>query len=188
MKMIDKRNIGGIGFGKKGLVGGALITFMSVIFIIVVMLVFSFLFYFVEEGWEFEGETQAMVLDANMFISNYVRAPTYVDGEKVSIAYLINLAAKNESYKEQLEYETATLLRVFAVESCKDWSLSLDSGDEDFSFSRIMFSDGCKSDVAVIAEPAQLIVPLDTPDEYVIINIEEFNQEIPVYAQPGGKI
>ena len=67
-----------INISKKGLVGGAFITFMSIIFIIVVMLIFSFLFYFVEEGWEFEGETQAMVLDANMFISNYARAPTYV--------------------------------------------------------------------------------------------------------------
>ena len=173
---------------KKGMVGGALITFMSVIFIIVVMLVFSFLFYFVEEGWEFEGETQSMVLDANMFISNYVKAPTYVDGKKVSIAYLINLAAKNESYKYQLEYETATLLKVFAVESCKNWQLSLESGDEAFSFSRIALTDDCDSSVAVIAEPAQLIVPLDTPDEYVIINIEEFTDKMPVYAQPGGKL
>jgi len=177
-----------INISKKGLVGGAFITFMSIIFIIVVMLIFSFLFYFVEEGWEFEGETQAMVLDANMFISNYARAPTYVDGEKVSIAYLINLAAKNESYKEQLEYETATLLKVFAVSSCKNWQFSLESEDEDFGFSRISLADNCDSTANVIAEPAQLIIPLDKPDKYVIINLEEFTDEVPAYAQPGGKI
>ena len=181
-------NVNKKGFGKRALIGGSFITFMSIIFIIVVMLIFSFLFYFVEEGWEFEGETQAMVLDANMFISNYARAPTYVDGEKVSIAYLINLAAKNESYKEQLEYETATLLKVFAVSSCKTWQIYLESGDESFGFSRISLAENCDSTANVIAEPAQLIVPLETPDEYVIISLEEFTDTVPVYAQPGGKI
>ena len=80
------------------------------------------------------------------------------------------------------------MLKVFAVSSCKTWQIYLESGDESFGFSRISLAENCDSTANVIAEPAQLIVPLETPDEYVIISLEEFTDTVPVYAQPGGKI
>ena len=168
MKIIQKRKM------NKKAIADVLVSFYSAVFIVIVLLIFLFLFALNKSNLEYDLEPHSQVIGANTFLTNYVKSPVIIDGQSASMADLINLAAKNETYESQLKLETQKLLYLFAEQSCIPWYFSVIShGLSDQLSFNYNVEPICRKTVEQEGIAAQIIVPLEHPEQYVVVGVSQ---------------
>lgn len=159
----------------KKAIADVLITFYATLFIIIIMLAFLLFFHFSKAKLAYEVTPDSQSIAANAFITNYVKSPVIIDGQQASMADLIDLAVKNETYELQLRYETVTLGQILAEETCTKWKISLTGNnlDRQIGFSRKLTPASSCTSPDDTESRAQIIVPLENPEQYVLVDIYE---------------
>jgi len=117
---------------KKGFITEVLADIYVFIVFLLIMLIFSILFYFGGEIMKTSIKGEYDNLDGNTILLNYLRTPVEVDGKETTIAELILISADSEEHKREFKTLTQDLLNRLNVLSYEDdYSIKVKFPDEE---------------------------------------------------------
>jgi len=104
-------------------------VYVFIIFLLI-MLIFTILFYFGAETVKTNIKGEYDNLDGNIILLNYLRTPVEVDGKKTNIAELILISAASEEHRSELKTLTQDLLNRLNIVSYEDdYSINIEFPD-----------------------------------------------------------
>lgn len=116
---------------KKGFVVEFLADIYVFILFMLLMLIFTLLFYFGAKTVKAEIKGEYENLDGNTILLNYLRTPVEIDGKNINIAELILISEFDKEKRNRLKTITRDLLIKFNTFSYKDdYSIKIEFSDE----------------------------------------------------------
>jgi len=168
---------------KKGFVAEVLADIYVFIIFLLIMLIFSILFYFGGETVKTSIKGEYDNLDGNTILLNYLRTPVEVDDKETNIADLILISVDSEEHKGELKTLTQDLLNRLNILSYEDdYAIKIIFPNTEMSIGEV---DKVKNNVE--KEVGRIMLPSMNDDVYVTIH--NFKQDINVidYATEAVK-